>query len=189
VTGILWACLGVLGSLGMTALGDMVSEEIRDRLDHLPHAILGLAARRLDPAQRVTVYEDEWLPELTYILKGDEARPVTRLYHGIRYALGIMTAARQVTQRLRREHGSVFGIPMVVSATHVTVLNNGGYLMSHDQLSQVIDRALEARTDDAAYARGIFARRRARVRLNIVRREREKFLGMVQAAIDADSGR
>jgi hypothetical protein len=43
--------------------------------------------------------EDEWLPELTYILKGDEARPVTRLAHGTRYALGILIAVPHVMER------------------------------------------------------------------------------------------
>jgi hypothetical protein len=79
MTGYLWAALGILAGLSMTALGDMASEEVRDRLDHLPHAILRFAARRLDPGQQITIYQDEWLPELTYILKGDEARPITRL--------------------------------------------------------------------------------------------------------------
>jgi hypothetical protein len=92
--------LGVLGGLGMTAIGDMVSEEVRDRLDHLPHAVLRLAARRLDPGQRAIVYDDEWLPELTYILKGDEARPITRLYHGGRFTLGILVTARRISDRL-----------------------------------------------------------------------------------------
>jgi hypothetical protein len=102
VTGYLLVVLGILGTFGMAAIGDMVSEEVRDRLDHLPHAILRLAARWLDPAQRFTVYEDEWLPELTYILKGNEARPVTRLVHGVRYALGILATARRIACRLRR---------------------------------------------------------------------------------------
>jgi hypothetical protein len=100
VTGILWAALGVLGTLGMTAAGDMVSEEVRDRLDHLPHAVLRLAARRLAPEQRASVYEEEWLPELTYILKGDESRPITRLYHGTRFSLGILTSAGRISARL-----------------------------------------------------------------------------------------
>jgi hypothetical protein len=102
VTGYLWAALGMLAGLSMTALGDMVSEEVRDRLDHLPHAILRLAARRLDPGQHITVYQDEWLPEITYILKGDEARPITRLFIGTRYALGILGTADRVARRLHR---------------------------------------------------------------------------------------
>lgn len=74
----------------------MVSEEVRDRLDHLPHAILRLAARQLLPEQRLSVYKDIWLPDLAYILKGDQSRPVTRLYHGTRWALGILVSARRV---------------------------------------------------------------------------------------------
>lgn len=37
------------------------------------------------------------MPELTYILKSDESRPVTRLYHGTLFAFGILTAARRST--------------------------------------------------------------------------------------------
>jgi DNA-binding CsgD family transcriptional regulator len=102
MTGYLWAVLGILIGLAMTALGDMASEEIRDRLDHLPHAILRLAARQLDPGQRITIYQDEWLPELTYILKGAGARPITRLIAGTRYALGILVSARQIARHVRR---------------------------------------------------------------------------------------
>jgi hypothetical protein len=69
----------IVGGLILAVFGEMVSQEVRDRLDHLPHAILRLAARWLDPAQRAAIYDDEWMPELAYILKGDEARPVTRL--------------------------------------------------------------------------------------------------------------
>jgi hypothetical protein len=100
VSAFLWAALGVIGGLGLAAIGDLVSEEIRGRLDHLPHAILRLAAWRLSPALRDDVYADEWMPELTYILRGDEARPITRLYHGIRFALGILVAARRIGRGL-----------------------------------------------------------------------------------------
>jgi Domain of unknown function (DUF4407) len=102
VSGYLWAVLGILGSLAMTAFGDMVSEEVRDRLDRVPHAILRLAARQLDADERVSVYKDEWLPELTYILKGDEARPITRLIIGINYAIGILVNTRRITRHLHR---------------------------------------------------------------------------------------
>lgn len=103
MTGILWGALGGSTTFAvLAALGDMVSAEVRDRLDHLPHAILRLAARWLDPDQRVTVYEDEWLPELTYILRGDEARPVTRLYHGTRYAVGILVSVRRIACHVHR---------------------------------------------------------------------------------------
>lgn len=103
MSGFWLGAIGILGMLGMTAFGDIVSEEVRDRLDHLPHAILRLAARWLTVDQRVTVFEDEWLPELTYILQDDEARPVTRLYHGTRYAIGIAFSTRRIAVLLKRE--------------------------------------------------------------------------------------
>jgi hypothetical protein len=40
---------------------------------------------------------------LTYILKGDEARPITRLIKGTHYALGILVSARRITGHLHRE--------------------------------------------------------------------------------------
>jgi|HubBroStandDraft_4_1064222.scaffolds.fasta_scaffold111248_2 hypothetical protein len=102
MTAYLWAAIGILAGFGMTALGDMASEEIRDRLDHLPHAILRLAARRLTISQRITVYQDEWLPELTYILKGAEARPITRLISGTSYALGILISVDRIGRHIHR---------------------------------------------------------------------------------------
>ena len=59
MTGFVWAVLGVLAGFGLAAIGDMVSEEVRDRLDHLPHAILRLAAWRLDSDERAAIYDDE----------------------------------------------------------------------------------------------------------------------------------
>jgi hypothetical protein len=106
VTGFLWAALTLIGGLGMAALGDMVNEEVRDRLDHLPHAILRLAARRLDPALRITFYEEAWLPDLDFFLRGDEARPVTRLIDGTRFALGILMSAGRISDALR-ENGKL----------------------------------------------------------------------------------
>jgi transcriptional regulator with XRE-family HTH domain len=102
MSGYLLAFLTIVGGLFAAAVGDMVSEEVRDRFDHVPHAILKLAASRLDASHRAAIYDDEWLPELTYILQGDEARPVSRVYHGTRYALGILTAARQIARDLHR---------------------------------------------------------------------------------------
>lgn len=96
MTSILWTALGVVIFLGTTAIGDMVSEEVRDRLDRLPHAILRLAARRIDLRMRAATYQEVWLPDLAYYLKGDEARPVTRLFHGTRFALGILVSARRI---------------------------------------------------------------------------------------------
>jgi hypothetical protein len=107
MTRYLLAAVTVLAAFGMTAIGDMVSQEVRDRLDHVPQAILRLAARRLDPDQGSALYEEVWLPDLAYFLRGDKARPVTRLVHGTRYALGIVVAARRIARHLDRAEPAV----------------------------------------------------------------------------------
>lgn len=99
---LLAAVVTVLATFGMTAIGDMVSEEVRDRLDHVPQAILRLAARQLDPDQPDALYEEVWLPDLAYFLRGDEARPVTRLVHGTWYAIGIYLSADRIRRNLRQ---------------------------------------------------------------------------------------
>ena len=102
MTGFAIGTLCALGGIFLAVLSDMVSQEIRDRLDHIPQAILRLAALRLDSGQRTTVYEEEWLPELTYILKREEARPVTRLIVGIWYAVDMIRGAPSVASQLNR---------------------------------------------------------------------------------------
>lgn len=37
MSGFLLIAVGVLGGLGLAVIGDMLSEEVRDRLDYLPH--------------------------------------------------------------------------------------------------------------------------------------------------------
>jgi Z1 domain len=109
-----WAVLAFFSGLGITVIGDMVSEEVRDRLDHIPHAILKLAAGRLEPGQRSSVYDDEWLPELCYILRGAEARPITRLITGTHYALGILITTHRIARHL---HRSAVAEPALAEAT------------------------------------------------------------------------
>jgi hypothetical protein len=82
---------GLVGAV----IGDLVSEEIRSRLDGFPRALVRLAARRLSAELR----EDrlnEWTGELNEFLNGTEARPVTRLVRGIHYAAGLLYAAPRI---------------------------------------------------------------------------------------------
>jgi len=102
VNGYLAGFLAILSGIAVAVVGELLSEEIRDRLDQVPRAILRFATRWLGPDQRMTVYRDEWEPELIYILKGAEARPVTRLITGIRYALGILINTRRIARHLHR---------------------------------------------------------------------------------------
>jgi len=124
MSGCVWAVLAFISGLGITVSGNMMSEEVRDRLDHIPHAILKLAARRLDSGQRSTVYEDEWLPELIYILKDAGARrPITRLITGTHFALGILASTRRIARHL---HRSASGQPALAAATMLVAARQGG---------------------------------------------------------------
>lgn len=86
----------LVGGFLVIALGDLVSEEVRGWLDLLPRGILHLAARRLAPETREAIYEEDWLPELIYALRGAESRPITRVVKGIYFALGLLISARKV---------------------------------------------------------------------------------------------
>jgi hypothetical protein len=58
-----------------------------------------LAARRLPSDVREDLAE-EWTAELHEILRGAEALPVTRLYRGTRYGLGLLRAAPSIGRDL-----------------------------------------------------------------------------------------
>jgi hypothetical protein len=90
--------LGVL--VLVAAVGELVSDEIRARLDRIPLALLAAAARRLPREQRAKMYGQVWFPELHYLLQGDEAMPITRLVHGMRYALRIWLSAPKISCEL-----------------------------------------------------------------------------------------
>lgn len=95
---ILLYLFGLIVALLIAAVGELVSDEIRARLDRLPMAVLRAAARRLPRDQRGELYGQAWLPELRHILQGDEAMPITRLIHGMRYALRIWLSAPQISR-------------------------------------------------------------------------------------------
>jgi hypothetical protein len=74
------------------AVGDVVSEEVRTRLDRLPVALLKVVLRILPSDDR-----DRWLGEgeddLQEVLRGTEAMPITRLWRAGKYAAGRFWAA------------------------------------------------------------------------------------------------
>ena len=93
---ILFALISSIGVAVVAIIGDLVSQEFHGWLDLLPQATLRFAANlHLDPVQCILIYEDEWMPELTYILKGAEYRPITRLLVGMRFALSLLFSRRE----------------------------------------------------------------------------------------------
>jgi hypothetical protein len=101
--GVIWWLAGTAGALLVLAAGDLVSEEIRARLDRLPYGLLRLARRRLPAELRETVHDQEWAPELEHILRRAGALPVTRLIAGTRFALGLATRAPRIGAELLPE--------------------------------------------------------------------------------------
>ena len=97
---LLVVALAALAALVGAGLGDMVSSEVRARLDQVPQAIAVLAVRRLPGELRVEL-ADEWFAELHEILRGAEAVPVTRLVVGCRFAVGLVRASRTVGRELQ----------------------------------------------------------------------------------------
>src|SRR5947209_13988964 len=84
--------------LGKVSL-DLMSKELQGQAEQLPHRILRLAAHRLPTAIR-TQYSEDWEAELDHILKRHDARPITRLLLGFRFATSLLGGARQ----LRADH-------------------------------------------------------------------------------------
>ncbi len=99
---VIWAFLSLALAVLVAALGELVSDEIRARLDRVPFALLAVAARRLPANQRAELHEQAWLPELHHILRGDQAMPITRLIHGTRFAAGLWLAAVQISRELEQ---------------------------------------------------------------------------------------
>lgn len=80
-------------------LADVVTRELRSRLDRLPVVIVRCAAARVRGPLRAEL-RDEWCAELGEILRGREGLPVTRLWVGIRYALGLLRSSRTIGRTL-----------------------------------------------------------------------------------------
>jgi hypothetical protein len=99
---ILLAIVLIVVGLVVMALRDLASAEIRGWIEIAPQAVLRLAAARLPAGQRETVYQEEWLPELTCLLRGTESRPITRLCKGFRFALGLFWSAPRVGRHISR---------------------------------------------------------------------------------------
>jgi hypothetical protein len=63
---------------------------LRGWLDLAPRAVLRLAAVQLRAGQRKKILEEVWIPDLMYVLRGKESRPITRLIRGMWFAVGLL---------------------------------------------------------------------------------------------------
>lgn len=106
---VLWGVIGFLSALVVTTVGDLVSEELRSRLDRMPYAVLRVAIRRLPTELRPNV-GDEWLAELHHILRQAKGLPLTRLVSAMPYALGLLRTARRIGRDLRAARTGVVPI-------------------------------------------------------------------------------
>jgi hypothetical protein len=98
-----WGALLFTGGCLVAVLSSLIKDEIRGWLDLVPYGILRLAALLLESGQRKTIYEDEWVPELYYILRKADTRPISRLFLGIKFALGLLVSVRRISRRINRE--------------------------------------------------------------------------------------
>ena len=88
---VLATVAGFVAGIVVLCSYEMLSEELRDRVNDIPEWLIRCAGRRLSEDVRVQLV-DEWTAELDAILDDHHAklRPLTRLLIGIRYALGLL---------------------------------------------------------------------------------------------------
>jgi hypothetical protein len=96
---LLAGLVGLVGALVVGVVTSMVTKEAEARLDTVPVWLLRLARRRIPVSHREELYE-EWAAELYYALHRSEDRPLTRLWLGARYALGLQRAGQRVANEL-----------------------------------------------------------------------------------------
>ncbi len=124
----LWGVLiGVVIFAAGAAAGDMVSEEVRTRLDEVPMTLVRLAARRAGADVSADLL-DEWQGELYEILRGAEAKPITRLWKGLRFSVGLIVAAPAVGRALRRQPVPSSGSSTVLRARRALVIQQGDHV-------------------------------------------------------------
>jgi hypothetical protein len=121
------AVAAFLVGLVATVVGDLVSEEVRTRLDRLPFFLIRVAGRRLDEGIRRET-TSEWTAELNEILRRhrSSALPLTRLAIGTHYAFGLLRSAGAINHTLtvaappRRTRALMIMLLVALSASGVS---------------------------------------------------------------------
>ena len=101
--------IATLLALLMVVIGDLVSEEVRTRLERAPFGLLRVAALMLPRDQREARLI-EWVGETEETMERASGMPITRLIEGLNCACGLIWAAPQVRSilALRRPVWSIF---------------------------------------------------------------------------------
>lgn len=97
--------LTIAGVIGVFALAvfykvvvTIAADEIEGRLDRPSLWLLDRVRRKLPDELRVPLCDETWLPELKFILKREEERPVTRLIQSVKFSLGLRRGMKAIKQ-------------------------------------------------------------------------------------------
>jgi hypothetical protein len=105
----------VAGAL-LAALSGVIEDEVRGWLELIPRGVLRLVALRLPADSRKAIYEEEWLPELVFILRKAEGGPITRAAGAIWFAVRLTGAAAEIGRTLSEGRNQVEGTMYVEPA-------------------------------------------------------------------------
>ena len=103
-----WLILVAIGlaSFIRVAASEIIQEEAKTRLAHLPATLIRLAVTRL-PKEARDDTAAEWLAELDSVLRDTDGLPLTRLLVGTRYAMGLLWAAGGIARELTEEESAI----------------------------------------------------------------------------------
>lgn len=118
-TAALWT-IAVIGGAVLLVAGkvvlDLATKEVTGQIDRLPMLILKLALLRL-PAEQRERYRENWQPELTFILKELDSRPISRVLKGLWFATSLLIQAAHMRRALgvadRRPRWAMLSISFV----------------------------------------------------------------------------
>jgi protease PrsW len=97
---VITATLAFVAGALLAALSGVIGDEVRGWLELAPRGILRLVALRLPAGSREAIYDEEWLPELVFILHEAEGGPITRAARATWFAISLAGAAAEIGRAL-----------------------------------------------------------------------------------------
>jgi signal transduction histidine kinase len=95
----MWVGAALLALVAIPLFSGLLAKEAEGWLALIPESLLRVARRRVSIELRDELY-DEWRAELHAALHTAEERPLSRLALGIRFAAGLLWAARRIATAL-----------------------------------------------------------------------------------------